>query len=174
MLKTLRERKRDLETQYEFLSDLTSSIEEEILIANDRIERLEMRRSDILEKTDRILDQLEEVVYAIEKTQQEIEEQKAARKANREKESIQQQQKLAHVLSSKDFIWQVAKKLPDIPKRKIRKIVMSDVFRTFIIKNSLANRLIRAHDANQAIPEVFLERIAKKILFLINTETPLT
>lgn len=174
MIKTLREHKKELERQYKFLSDLTSSIEDEILIANDRIERLERLRSDIIEKTGGIVNQLEEVVHAIEKTQQEIKEQKAIRKANFEEAYTQQQQKLAHVLSSKDFIWQVAKKLPDIPKRKIRKIVMTDVFRTFIIKNSLTNRLIRAHDTNQPISEDFLEKISKEIMYLINPEESLT
>ena len=165
MIKTLREHKKELERQYKFLSKFS--------IAKD-IERLQMQRCNITAEMEWISNQLQEVIHTIAETQQEIEEQRALRKANFEEAYTQQQQKLAHVLSSKDFIWQVAKKLPDIPKRKIRKIVMSDVFRTFIIKNSLTNRLIRAHDTNQPISEDFLEKISKEIMYLINPEEPLT
>lgn len=167
MIKTLREHKKELERQYKFLSELKFSIAKDI-------ERLQMQRCNITAEMEWISNQLQEVIHTIAETQQEIEEQKAIRKANFEEAYTQQQQKLAHVLSSKDFIWQVAKKLPDIPKRKIRKIVMTDVFRTFIIKNSLTNRLIRAHDTNQPISEDFLEKISKKIMYLINPEEPLT
>ncbi len=167
MIKTLREHKKELERQYKFLSELKFSIAKDI-------ERLQMQRCNITAEMEWISNQLQEVIHTIAETQQEIEEQRALRKANFEEAYTQQQQKLAHVLSSKDFIWQVAKKLPDIPKRKIRKIVMSDVFRTFIIKNSLTNRLIRAHDTNQPISEDFLEKISKEIMYLINPEEPLT
>ncbi len=153
MYEELRRKKVKLEEELKRIIQQKGELEKELELTCKALE-------DKVKEIDNVLNQMEEAIK-----QQKSEKAEAAEA--RRKQTAQKEEDLLEVILSKPFYKSVRKYMPEPHWKKLTKAIHSDEFFTFILKNSYANRVIKACKNDTELNQAIMERIVFKLRTLI-------
>lgn len=167
MYEELRQRKKECEEQLVKIAKQEDKLKEELKKIAEREYKLKQK----LESTSKELQEKEKEIYDIleqlEKKQLEKKQRKLEKAEEDMKETEKKKENLYKVLSSKLFYRRVRKSFSKYNWEKMNEAILSDEFATFVLKNSYANRVIKAFNGDGELSPAIMNAMVSKLEKLI-------